>query len=82
MIFDFKNFCVSEGLTIAKYRRYHKKAEEVNFRERYKDIFQAYKEKFDGDRNAMRIYLPYEKQYEKSETRIKVEEILKNKVLN
>jgi uncharacterized protein YcgL (UPF0745 family) len=76
MIIKFNEY-INEGLAIGKYRRYHKKAEEVGYRERYKDVFEFYKQKYSGDRNAMRIYLPYEKQYEKSETRKKVEKILK-----
>ena len=63
-----------EALTIKQYRPYHKEAEKVNYKERYKDIFQ----KYEGDKNAFRIYLPLVKQNKKSETQSQVEEILKS----
>ena len=65
---------LKEALTIKQYRPYHKEAEKANYKERYKDIFQ----KYEGDKNAFRIYLPLIKQNKKSETQSQIEDILKS----
>lgn len=44
----------NEALKPSQFRKYVKHID----KERYADIFQEYKEKYDGDRNAYRIYLP------------------------
>jgi hypothetical protein len=49
----YKQF-ISEALTPSQFRPYVKKFK----RNRYKKLFQEYKNRYDGDRNAYRIYLP------------------------
>jgi hypothetical protein len=73
LIIKFSDF-LNEALTIKQYRPYHKEAEKANYKERYKDIFQ----KYEGDKNAFRIYLPLIKQNKKSETQSQIEDILKS----
>ena len=66
-----------EALAISKYRPYHKEAIKANYKERYNDIFQKYKEKYEGDRNAFRIYIPLIREKKKSQTQYDVEQCLK-----
>ena len=67
-----------EALTISKYRKYHEEAKKAGYKERYKDIFLKYKQKYEGDKDAFRIYLPLIRENKKSETQHKVEFILKS----
>lgn len=46
----------NEALLPSQFRKYVK---EFN-KERYEEKFQKFKKKYDGDRNAYRLYLPYE----------------------
>jgi hypothetical protein len=75
-----KHIQTFEALAISKYRPYHKEAEKVGYKDRYNDIFQKYKEKYDGDRNAFRIYIPLIREKKKSETQHAVEKILKSEL--
>ena len=81
MITNFNNF--TESIKISQYKPYHN---EFN-RERYKDLFNKYKELyktivpekfFKGtNRNAYRIFLPYTEISKKSDTQLEIENILK-----
>ena len=51
MIKNFKQF---EALLPSQFRDYVKDFD----RDRYADVFKFYKDKYDGDKNAYRIYLP------------------------
>lgn len=62
-----------ESISISKYRTYHKYFNP----ERYKAIFQKMKEKWDGDRNAYRLYIPLKTEVKKSEIQLEVERFLK-----
>lgn len=66
---NYKMF--NEALLPSQFREYVK---EFN-KEIYDDKFQKFKEKYDGDRNAYRIYLPYESDIEKSETEKEIEDL-------
>ena len=65
-----ENFELFEkALRPSLFRRYVK-----NFnKERYADFFNFYKEKYDGDKNAYRIYLPINTKYTKRESKEKIE---------
>lgn len=67
-----------EALTIKQYRPFHREAEKAKYSERYKDIFQQYKDKYAGDRNAYRIFIPLTKKEQKSEAQYNVEQALKS----
>jgi hypothetical protein len=69
-ILNYKKF--NEALLPSQFREYTK---EFN-RERYEEKFQEFKKKYDGDRNAYRIYLPYDSDSQKSETEIEIEKLL------
>jgi hypothetical protein len=73
-----KHIQTYEALTIKQYRPFHKEAEKVKYKERYKDIFLKYKEKYDGDRDAFRIYIPLIREKKKSQTQHEVEQILRD----
>lgn len=62
----------NEALLPSQFRKYVK---EFN-KERYEEKFQKFKKKYDGDRNAYRLYLPYEAELEKSETEKEIEQLL------
>lgn len=66
---DYKKF--NEALLPSQFRKYTK---EFN-RERYEKKFQEFKKKYDGDRNAYRIYLPFDNKIDKSETQIEIENL-------
>lgn len=66
-----------EALTIKQYRPYHREGEKAGYKERYNEIFQKYKEKYSGDRNAFRIYIPLVEEKKKSQTQNEVEFCLK-----
>jgi hypothetical protein len=68
-LLNYKMF--NEALLPSQFRKYVK---EFN-KERYEDKFQKFKEKYDGDKNAYRIYLPYDAEMEKSETEKEIEEL-------
>jgi hypothetical protein len=60
----------NEALSPSQFRKYVS-----NFnKERYEDKFQEFKDKYDGDKNAYRIYLPY-KEIKKSETEEKIDKL-------
>jgi len=82
IIKNFNNF-VNESLTINQYRKYH----QVFNRERYKELFNKYKdiykdvvppEFYEGiNREAYRIYLPYTSDEKKSNIQLEIENVLK-----
>jgi len=82
IIKNFSKF-VNETLTISKYRKYH----QVFNRDRYKDLFNKYKdiykdivppEFYEGvNREAYRIYLPYISESKKSDIQLEIENVLK-----
>lgn len=76
MISNFSKF-LDEALTIKQYRKYHKEAEKFAYKERYKEIFNEYKEKYSGDKNAYRIYLPLDVKILKSPIQHEVEKVLR-----
>ena len=76
----YKQAIYQEALAISKYRPYHKEAIKVGYKERYNDIFQKYKNEYEGDRNAFRIYIPLIREKKKSETQHAVEKILKSEL--
>ena len=65
-----------EAISVKQYRKFHKEAEISNYKERYKDIFNEYKDKYSGDKNAFRIYLPLKSSIEKSNTQIEIEKFM------
>jgi hypothetical protein len=71
MIIKYNQF-LNEKLLPSQFRKYVK---EFNT-ERYKDIFQKYKEQYDGDKNAYRIYLPIVTG--QNELKDKIEKLLKD----
>lgn len=53
------NSFINEKLKPSQFREYMKVWDEnPELRDRYRDIFEKYKSKYDGDKNAYRIYLP------------------------
>ncbi len=69
-ITDFKKF---EAISPSQFRPYMNVwTEDPLLRDRYKDIFETYKKKFSGDKNAYRIYLPLVEEIKKSETEIEI----------
>ena len=70
-LFVFEEF-LTEKLQPSQFRKY---VSEFN-KDRYKDIFIKYKEKYDGDRNAYRIYLPLKSG--ENEVKNKIENFLNN----
>lgn len=70
-LFVFEKF-LTEKLQPSQFRKY---VSEFN-KDRYKDIFTKYKEKYDGDRNAYRIYLPLKSG--ENEVKNKIENFLNN----
>lgn len=57
-----------EALTPSQFRPYMKVWQDnPNLKERYKSMFEEYKKKYDGDKNAYRIYLPLNTGDKKSE---------------
>jgi len=69
-LLNYKIF--NEALLPSQFRKYVK---EFN-RERYEEKFQEFKKKYDGDKNAYRLYLPYESDIQKSETELEIENLL------
>jgi len=67
-----------EAIPAKKYAPYHREAEKVGYKERYKDIFEDWKKRYDGDRNAYRIFIPLDEKSDKSETQIKVEDYIRS----
>jgi hypothetical protein len=59
-VYDFENFC--EALRPSQFREYVKKWDKT----RYEEKFRAFKEKYDGDRNAYRLYIPFTEDKTKS----------------
>lgn len=79
---DFKDFDISEkkAISISQYRPYGKVwSENPSFRERYKVIFEDYKKKYSGDKNAYRIYLPLIEDVKKSEIENEITNFLNEK---
>jgi hypothetical protein len=73
-ILNFKSF---EALKPSQFRDYMKVWDELpHLKDRYKDIFFEYKEKYDGDKNAYRIYLPLQQEKVISETERQISEYL------
>ena len=77
LVTKFDDFLNEEKLPPSKFRKYMKTAAEVDYKERYKEIFEEMKKKYDGDRNAMRIFIPLKKEIRRSEVQHEVEQFLK-----
>jgi hypothetical protein len=81
MIIDFKNFInEKEAISPSQYKPYGQACEEDDsIKNRYKEIFEEYKKKYSGDRNAYRLYLPLIEEKQKSETEKEITDFLKTK---
>lgn len=64
----------TEALLPSQFRKYMKNWDSL--KKRYDDIFKKFKDKYDGDKNAYRIYLPYKGEVVKSEIETDIEKLL------
>lgn len=68
IILNFESF-ITEKLKPSQFRDYMKAWDESpGVRNRYKEIFESLKAKYDGDKNAYRLYLPLVEEVKKAET--------------
>ncbi len=73
-------FSAFEALTPSEFRPYMEIWQKnPNLRERYKSMFQSFKEKYDGDRKSYRIYLPLIERDSVSEVESEIDKFLTGK---